>query len=58
MIEEFLRKYKKVSSVSELKNRLSKKVMHQTLKLVLRYLWESKKIDYTPEEIVWVFRER
>lgn len=58
MIEDFLKKQKKAVSVAGIRKKLPKQVMHQTLKIALSYLWESKKIEYTPDGIKWVFEER
>jgi len=56
MVESFLSKQKNVISIPHIKRGLPKKVMHQTLKILLSYLWKSKKIEYTPEGIIWVFK--
>ncbi len=58
MVESFLKSQKQPVSIPSLKKGIPKQVMHQTLKLILQYLWESKKIEYTPEGIIWVFEER
>ena len=55
MVEEILKKADSAVSIAEIKRRLPKKIMHQTLKIILAYLWESRKIEYTPEGIKWVF---
>ena len=57
MVESFLKKQKAPVSVPDIKRGLPKQVMHQTLKIVLSYLWNSKKIEYTPDGIKWVFNE-
>jgi hypothetical protein len=41
--------------ISKIKNLLPKKVMSQTLKIILEYLWVSGKIIYGPKGIQWVF---
>ncbi len=56
MVEEFLKKSKRPHTIAEIRAGLSKQVMHQTLKLILSYLWESRKIEYTPNGIIWVFK--
>jgi hypothetical protein len=58
MVEEFLRNEKKPIEYPSLRKSLPKNVMHQTLKITLWYLWKSKKIEYTPEGIVWRFEDR
>ncbi len=56
MVEEFLMKNKgKSLKISEIKLGLNKQVMHQTLKIILEYLWKSKKINYTPNGVEWIF---
>lgn len=44
--------------ISELKRKLPKQIMHQTLKIILEYLWESNKIIYGPKGIQWIFVEQ
>ena len=58
MVEEFLEKNRDLPiKFSELKNRLPRKVMHQTLKIILEYLWKSGKIIYGPKGIQWIYSE-
>ena len=58
MVEEFLEKNRDFPlKFSELKNRLPKQVMHQTLKIILEYLWKSGKIIYGPKGIQWIYSE-
>jgi hypothetical protein len=57
MVENTIKK-QKTTTIPKIKNSLKKQVMHQTLKIILSYLWESKKIEYTPEGIKWMFKER
>ena len=55
MVEEFLEKHsKKPLKISEIKEKLPKQVMHQTLKIILEYLWKSNKIVYCPDGVLWV----
>lgn len=58
MVEDFLKENSdmplKVSQVSE---KLPKKVMHSTLKVVLVYLWKSGKIIYGPRGVQWIYSE-
>ena len=56
MVEEFLQSQKnKPLKLSEIKEKLPKQVMHQTLKVILEYLWKSNKISYGPNGIEWIF---
>ena len=59
MVEEFLKKHSDAPiKVSEIKGRLPKKVMHQTLLQILNYLQLSGKILIGTKGILWVFTER
>lgn len=55
MVEESIKKAKEVLSVAELKRRLPKKVNHNTLKIILNYLQQSGKIEFTLDGVVWIF---
>ena len=55
MVESILKKQDSAISLPNLKRALPRQVMHQTLKVILSYLWESKKIEYTPDGVRWVF---
>jgi len=55
MVEETVKKVKKVIKVAELKRKLPRKVNHNTLKLILAYLQRSGKIEFTPDGVVWIF---
>lgn len=56
MVEKVLEKNQDIPlKLSELKNKLPKQIMHQTLKLILHYLWESGKIIYGPKGIQWIY---
>jgi len=58
MVEDFLKKNRDIPiSLSELRKKLPKQVMHQTLKIILEYLWKSGKIIYGPKGIQWVYVE-
>lgn len=58
MIENFLRKHRDMPmKISEVKNKLPKKIMHQTLGVVLEYLWRSGKIIYGPKGVQWIYSE-
>ncbi|MFH1638334.1 MAG: hypothetical protein ABIB71_07960 [Candidatus Woesearchaeota archaeon] len=58
MVEDTLKKAKEVITLAELKRRLPKKVMHQTLIQVLDYLQVSGKIIIGTKGILWIFTER
>lgn len=58
MVEDVLKEAGEVISLAELKRRLPKKVMHQTLVQVLDYLQLSGKILIGTKGILWIFTER
>ncbi len=55
MVEETLKKAGTVITIAELKRRLPKQVMHQTLMAVVDYLDYSGKIVLHSGRILWVF---
>lgn len=55
MVEEAIKKAKEVITIAELKRKLPRQVNHNTLKVILRYLQESGKIEFTPDGIIWIF---
>lgn len=56
MVEDFLRKHRDAPmKVSEIKEKLPKQVMHQTLLVIFEYLWRSGKIIYGPRGIQWIY---
>ena len=57
MVEETL-KTGNLMTLAELKTRLPKKVMHQTLLQILDYLQLSGKILIGTRGILWIFTER
>ena len=58
MVEDFLKKNRDMPiSISELKKKLPRQVMHQTLKIILEYLWKSGKIIYGPKGVQWIYSE-
>ena len=58
MVESYLKKHRDIPiSFAELKRKLPKQIMHQTLKLIIIYLWKSGKIIYGPRGIQWIFSE-
>ena len=58
MVEETLKNSGELLTVAELKRRLPKQVMHQTLIQILDYLQLSGKIVIGTKGILWVFAER
>lgn len=56
-VEEILKKAGRPLKRNELKKRLPKQIMHQTLNIILAYLEESGKILDTRKGIVWIFNE-
>ena len=58
MVERTLKEANEVISIAELKRRLPKQVMHQTLMQVLDYLQLSGKIIIGTKGILWIFTER
>jgi hypothetical protein len=56
MVEKFLEEHQDMPmSVAKLKKGLPKQVMHQTLLLILEYLWRSGKIIYGPRGVQWTY---
>ncbi len=56
MVEDILKKHKDVPmKISRLKKLLPKQIMHQTLKIILEYLWQSGKIIYGPRGVQWIY---
>ena len=58
MVEDVLKEAGEVMAIAELKKRLPKKVMHQTLLYILDYLQMSGKIVIGTKGVLWVFTER
>ena len=58
MVEDFLKKNRNMPiSIADMKRELPKQVMHQTLKVILTYLWKSGKIIYGPKGVQWIYSE-
>ena len=58
MVEDFLKKHRDVPmKIPEVKKKLPKQVMHQTLSVILEYLWKSGKIIYGPKGVQWIYTE-
>lgn len=58
MVEDMLKNAEGVLSVAELRRKLPKQVMHQTLMAVLDYLDYSGKIAFHDNKVLWVFKEK
>lgn len=58
MVEAVLKNAGEVLTVAELKRRLPKKVMHQTLLQILDYLQLSGKIIMGTKGVLWIYTER
>jgi len=58
MVEKVLKESGELIAIAELKRRLPKKVMHQTLMQILDYLQLSGKILIGTKGILWIFTER
>jgi hypothetical protein len=58
MVEKTLRNSGELLKVAELKRRLPRKVMHNTLLTILDYLQSSGKILIGTKGILWVFSDR
>lgn len=58
MVENILKKNQDHPiKISELRKTLPKQIMHQTLKVILIYLWKSGKIIYGPKGLQWIYSE-
>ena len=55
MVEETLKKAKRLLTREELKKLLPKQVMHQTLNVILEYLEEGGKIIDGRKGILWIY---
>lgn len=58
MVEETLMEAGEIIKIAELKRRLPKKIMHQTLITILEYLHYSDKIALSPKGVLWVYSPR
>lgn len=58
MVEETLKDAEQIITLAELKRRLPKKVMHQTLIQILDYLQISGKIIIGTKGILWIYAEK
>mgnify|MGYP001606651468 CR=1 FL=1 len=58
MVEDFLKEHRDLPlKISDIKKQLPKQIMHQTLQIILEYLWRSGKIIYGPKGIQWIYAE-
>jgi hypothetical protein len=58
MVEDFLKKHRDMPmKISDIKKQLPKQIMHQTLQVILEYLWKSGKIIYGPRGVQWIYSE-
>jgi len=58
MVEETLKDAGQVITLAELKRKLPKKIMHQTLVTILDYLQISGKIIIGTKGILWVYADK
>jgi len=58
MVEDCLKKNRDLPiKVSDLKRKLPRQIMHQTLKTILEYLFRSGKIIFGPRGVQWIYSE-
>ncbi len=57
MVEETLKEADTLLTREELKQRLPKKIMHQTLNIILEYLEDSGKILDGRKGILWIYNK-
>ena len=58
MVENFLKVHRDIPmKISKIKRELPKQIMHQTLMVILEYLWRSGKIIFGPKGIQWIYSE-
>jgi|SRR3989338_5234452 len=58
MVEDFLKAHRDMPlKLSDIKKQLPRQVMHETLKIILEYLWRSGKIIYGPKGVQWIYTE-
>ena len=58
MVEKILKNSGELLTLAELKRRLPKQIMHQTLIQILDYLQLSGKIIIGTKGVLWIFTER
>ena len=58
MVEDFLKEHRDIPmKLADIKKQLPKQIMHQTLQVILEYLWKSGKIIYGPRGVQWIYSE-
>tara|TARA_Y100000310_G_scaffold342439_1_gene445716 strand:- start:694 stop:912 length:219 start_codon:yes stop_codon:yes gene_type:complete len=57
MVEKVLERCDTVTTKEELKEKLPKQIMHQTLNIILDYLEKSGKILVGSKGITWIYNE-
>ena len=55
MVEDILKKSNKMITREQIKRKLPKMIMHQTLNIILEYLENSNKIIDSRKGIVWIY---
>ena len=55
MVEEVLQRANKPLTREQLKDKMKKQIMHQTLNVILKYLEDSGKIIDGRKGIVWIY---
>lgn len=58
MVEDVLKDAGQVMALAELKRKLPKKIMHQTLITILDYLQISGKIIIGTKGVLWIYTEK
>lgn len=58
MVEGTIRNAGKMLTIAELKRKLPRKVMHNTLLIIINYLQISGKILVTAKGVLWIHEER
>jgi hypothetical protein len=56
-VERVIKNSKEALSKNEIDRRLPKKIMRQTLNVILNYLEEGGKIAVLKEGIIWIYKE-
>ena len=58
MVESYLKSHRDLPmTIADMKKELPRQVMHDTLKIILEYLWRSGKIIYGPKGVQWIYSE-
>jgi len=56
-VEKILKESDEPIAKNEIDRRLEKKIMRQTLNLILEYLEESNKVITLPEGVLWIYED-